>query len=251
VESNPTHMCELIVGLGDVRVLGVVDEPDGPLVAHIGTRVRPPRCGGCGGVVWSKGTSAVRLVDLPAFGRPARLVWHKRRWRCPAGGCAVGSFTEVAEEIAPARSALTARAGRWATAAVGRDGRAVSDVAAELGCDWHTVNGAVMAWGQALLDADCDRVGDVSALGLDETLVGRYGRWRTRVWATSIVDVTGGQLLDVVPGREAAAPTEWLANQPEEWRDNITWGTLDLSGATAAPSTRRCPGRARSPTRST
>jgi len=173
VESNPTHMCELIVGLGDVDVLGVVDEPDAPLVAHIETRVRPPCCGGCGGVVWSKGTGAVRLVDLPAFGRPARLVWHKRRWRCPAGDCAVGSFTEVDERIAPARSALTARAGRWATAAVGRGGRAVSDVAAELGCDWHTVNGAVMAWGQALLDADCDRVGDVSALGLDETLVGR------------------------------------------------------------------------------
>ncbi|MCY4631389.1 MAG: transposase, partial [bacterium] len=51
------------------------------------------------------------------------------------------------------------------------------------------------------------------------------------MWATSIVDVTGGQLLDVVAGRGAAAPTGWLVNQPEEWRDNITWGTLDLSGA--------------------
>ena len=94
MESNPTRVCELIVGLGDVEVLGVVDEPGGPLAVHIGTRRRPV-CGGCGGVVWSKGSAPVELVDLPAFGRPVRLVWRKRRWRCPAVGCAVGSFTEV------------------------------------------------------------------------------------------------------------------------------------------------------------
>ena len=92
----------------------------------------------------------VGLVDLPAFGRPVRLMWHKWRWRCPAASCDVGSFTEVDEQIAPARSALTARAGRWPTVAVGRDARPVADVAAELGCDWHTANRAVLAWGEAL-----------------------------------------------------------------------------------------------------
>ena len=71
----------------------------------------------------------------------------------------------------------------------------------------------------------------MSALGLDETLYKREGRWRTRRWCTSIVDVTGGQLLDVVPGRDAAAPTAWLQEQPSAWRDNIDWGVLDLSGA--------------------
>ena len=60
--------------------------------------------------------------------------------------------------------------------AVGRDARPVADVAAELGCDWHTVNRAVLAWGEALLAADADRVGAVEALGLDETLFGRAGR---------------------------------------------------------------------------
>ena len=38
------------------------------------------------------------------------------------------------------------RGGRWATYQVGRLGRTVSDVAAELGCDWHTVNKEVMRW---------------------------------------------------------------------------------------------------------
>ena len=71
----------------------------------------------------------------------------------------------------------------------------------------------------------------VEALGLDETLFGREGRWRTCRWCTSIVDVTGGQLLDIVGGRDAEAPIGWLLAQPEAWRDGIAWGTLDLSGA--------------------
>ena len=73
--------------------------------------------------------------------------------------------------------------------------------------------------------------GAVSALGLDETLFGREGRWRTRRWCTSIVDVCGGQLLDVVAGRDAQAPIRWLLAQPSAWREGIAWGTLDLSGA--------------------
>ena len=65
MEQDPTRICELLVGLGDVDVVGVDDEATEPLVVHIQTRSRPV-CGGCGGLVWSKGTSAVRLVDLPA-----------------------------------------------------------------------------------------------------------------------------------------------------------------------------------------
>ena len=34
VITNPTRMCELLVSLPAVRVLGVVDEPDGPLFVH-------------------------------------------------------------------------------------------------------------------------------------------------------------------------------------------------------------------------
>ena len=230
MEENPTRICELIIGLGDVEVLGVDDAPSGPLGVHIRTRARPA-CGGCGGAVWPKGSAPVGLVDLPAFGRPVRLVWHKWRWCCVDAGCPVGSFTEVDDRIAPARGALTARAARWATVAVGRDARPVSDVAAELGCDWHTVNRAVLTWGEALLAADCARVGAVRALGLDETLFGRAGRRRTRTWCTSIVDVHRGQLLDIVPGRDAEGPTAWLLAQPEAWRQSIDWGVLDLSGA--------------------
>ena len=51
--------------------------------------------------------------------------------------------------------------------------------------------------------------------------------WRTRRWCTSIVDVTGGQLLDMVPGRDAQAPIGWLLDQPQWWRDDIKCGDPD------------------------
>jgi len=35
---------------------------------------------------------------------------------------------------------------------VGRNARSVAEVAKELGCDWHTVNDAVLAYGEALVD---------------------------------------------------------------------------------------------------
>jgi hypothetical protein len=150
----------------------------------------------------------VELVDLPCFGRPARLVWHKHRWCCPDDACEAASWTGEDSRIAPARAAMTDRAGRWSCVRVGRLGRTVAEVARELGCDWHTVNDAVIAYGAPLVE-DPDRIGAVDALGLDETLFCRQGRWRTQRRCTSIVDVTPGhtQLLDVVAGRSATGPS--------------------------------------------
>lgn len=125
---------------------------------------------------------------------------------------------------------MTARAGRWATEQVGRFARPVSDLVVELGCGWHTINRTVITYGQALLAADGDRIGVVTALGLDETLFVRTGRFRTRNWATSVVDVANGVLIDMCEGRTAAAACEWFDRQPASWLEEIRWATLDLSG---------------------
>lgn len=169
-------------------------------------------------------------VDLPGFGRPARLMWRKIRWGCVGATCP--SFTEDVAAVAPARAAMTDGAARWATEQVGRRGRSVSEVAAELGCDWHTVNDAVVAYGESLLDADADRVGEVDALGLDETLFWRIGPRHIQQWSTSIVDVSanGARLLDIVEGCSAKAASTWISSQSVAWRAAIRWGVLDLSG---------------------
>ena len=229
MECDPTRVCELLVGLGDVEVLGVDDQAGGPLRVHVRRRAPRPACEACGGPLWSDGEREVELVDLPALGRPVRLVWHKRRWRCGQRECSAGTVTEQDPAIAPPREKLTARAGRWATRQAGR-ARPVGEVAAELGCSWHPVNASVRRWGSALLDADTERISDVLALGLDETLMGRRGRFKDKAWSTSIVDVGRGQLLDIVPGRTAKAPALWLLSRPREWLDGIRWAVLDLSG---------------------
>lgn len=96
----------------------------------------------------------------------------------------------------------------------------MAEVDRELGWDWHTVNDAVMAWGGVLIDADDDLIGAVTALGLDETLFCRRGPWHTQKWTTSIVDVSPGhtQLLDIVAGRSAAGPSQWIEARPAQWR---------------------------------
>jgi transposase len=212
-----------------VNVLGVDDQHDAPIVVHVETRDARPSCASCSGVVVIKDRPAVELVDLPCFGRATRLVWRKRRWSCPDQTCATGSWTEEVPAIAASRLVMTDRAGRWVTEQVGRHGRTVNEVALELGCDWHTINDTVIAYGSVLVD-DPDRIGAPTALGLDETLFVRVGPRHRQASSTSIVDVRAGKLLDVVPGRSGVEPSRWLAARDDEWRANIAYATLDLSG---------------------
>lgn len=252
MESNPIRMCELLVGLPDVNVLGVDDVAGEPLRVHIETRGSRPVCPTCGGRVLSKDRPPVELVDLAAFGRPTRLVWHKHRWSCPDPDCGRGSWTAQDPRIAAPRLGMSDRAGRWVTRQVGKHGRTVAEVARELDCDWHTVNDTVLVYGRALLDADTDRVGWVLALGLDGTLFARFGQWRTQAWATSIVDVNTGILLDMVPGRDSAGPIAWLESRAVDWRAHVPlWRFWTCPGRTGPCSTVPSTTSPRSPTRST
>ncbi len=145
MESDPIRICQILVGLPDVAVLGVDDPPGGlPLTVHVESTAGPARCPRCGGPGWVKDRPVVVLTDLPAFGRPVRLAWHKVRRTCPDTGCPQGSWTCADDRIAASRCTVTHRTGRWMTEQVGRARRAV---ARELGCDWHTVNDAVVAYG--------------------------------------------------------------------------------------------------------
>ena len=230
MEIDPTRMCELLVGLPDIDVIGVADPEPGRLIVVVAAREDRPVCARCGTAAWVKDHREVDLVDLPAFDQTVNLRVVRTRWRCPRFRCGIGSWTLEHLDIAPAGHRLTTRAGRWACEQVGRWGRSVAEIADALGCDWHTVNDAVIAYGEALLDADDDRIGTVRALSLDETLFVREGPWRTQRWSTQMVDARSGQLLDVVAGRTADAPARWLADRDPAWRARIQWAVMDLSG---------------------
>jgi hypothetical protein len=60
------------------------------------------------------------LQQSPQHRRPARLVWSKQRWKCPDRDCTIRTWCEIDERIAPARAAITDRAGRWQRSRHGR-----------------------------------------------------------------------------------------------------------------------------------
>jgi len=220
-------MTHYFVNLEGVVVLGIDDEREIPEV-HIETERTLEGCPRCGVVARVKDRHLVRLVDLSMAGRKIALVWRKRRFICLESKCPMVTWTEVDQRIAAPRLVLTDRAGRWATVQVGRHGRTVDEVAGDLGCDWHTVNDAVLAYGEALIDHP-DRFSDVASLGLDEHLMVREGPRRHKSFVTAIVDVDRAQLLDIVPDRRGNEPKKWLRARGPAWRANVTAGTIDLS----------------------
>ena len=224
-----TRALLLIVGLGPGVAVTDVRGGRGGLLAVGVELVGRPCCGGCGGKVHRHGAAKVSLADLPAFGRPTRRVWNTRRWLCPDGACSVRTFTDQDPAVAPPRARMTSRAARWATRRAGK-ARAISEIAAELGCGWHTAMAAVHRWGRALLGADPGRTDGVSALGLDEILMFRRGPFREKHWGTTIVDTRRGILLDIVAGRSAAGAKNWIGRRTPQWRKRIRWAVMDLSG---------------------
>ena len=231
--TDPRRVSEVLVGLPSVTVLGVDDLPGRAVVVHVEQAGPRPVCVGCGGVPVVKDREVVELVDLPYGGRPSRLHWRKVRWACPDSKCEVMTWTWADPGIGAPRQALTNRAGRWVTAQVGRCGRSVAEVAGELGCAWHTVNNAVIAYGEPLVDDDPDRIGTVTAFGIGRKRCsaghgprvddGRTGRPRLSMWPTA--SCSTWSKAEPVPGRAPGWP-----RQPPSWRANIAWATLDLSG---------------------
>ena len=111
MEYDPTRMCELLVGLGDVEVLSVDDEGGGPLRVHVRCRAARPACGGCGQRLWSDGERAVVLVDLPAFGRPVLPAPQSNTHGTSAGGAAHAMAVRRAQS--PSRRRRSRRRGRF------------------------------------------------------------------------------------------------------------------------------------------
>jgi hypothetical protein len=72
VETDPTRMCELLVGLPAVDVLGVYDEHEDAVVVDIEARVSPPCCGACGTPEWVRPTEARQVHQ-----HHRRLVLHR------------------------------------------------------------------------------------------------------------------------------------------------------------------------------
>jgi transposase len=232
VLTDPTEILRALVGLKDVRVLGL--ERQGPEVfLEIEQVVGPVRCPTCGGPAQVKERPVVPYVDLPVYGMPMHLKWRKHRMLCPDPGCPKKTWSLGDHRIAATHCRLTTRAAKWATVEVGQ-GRTVAEVAGELDCDWHTVNDAVTTYGRALLRADRKRHNHTAAIGLDETSFVRLGPKRITSYATTVADVEHHRIIDILPTRHYEEVAAWLDKQPEGWKQRIRFGALDMSRTYAA-----------------
>jgi transposase len=182
-------------------------------------------CPGCGVRAQAHGRRTIRVRDLPIGGRPVVLWWRKRIWRCREPACGIRTWTERAAAIRP-RAVLTERARAEACRRVGKDAHAVAAVARDLGVGWATIMRAVGDHGRPLVE-DPTRLGDVTALGLDETSFLKATRLAPTRYVTGLVDLQGGRLLDVVADRTRAAVHSWLDARSPDWLAQIGTVALD------------------------
>jgi transposase len=133
VITDARRVSEVLVGLPEVTVLGVVDVAGQPLVVHVEQAGVRPVCIGCGAVPVVKDREVFELIDLPYAGRQSRLHWRKIRWFCPDSECPMTSWTWRDPPYRRRPPGMTDRAGRWVTLQVGGNGRSVAEVADEVG----------------------------------------------------------------------------------------------------------------------
>jgi transposase len=155
-------LAERLLGLDGFRVLEVTEGPD-EFVITIQTTADFVGCSDCGVRAESHDRRPIAIRGLYCFGRPARLVWVKRRWRCREAAYDAKTWIGGSDHV-DAQVVLTRRAGAEACRQVGELARPVSTVAAELGVCWWTVMNAVGEHGTPLVD-DPDRIGAVTHPG--------------------------------------------------------------------------------------
>jgi transposase len=202
-------------------------EGEDELVIAIETTASVTGCWSCGVLAERHDRVRVDIRDLACFGRPARLVWSKRRWRCREVECPVKTWTERSVHVPP-RALLTCRAGIEACRQVGELARPVSGVADELGVCWWTVMHAVERHGRPLVD-DPARVGPVVALGVDETSFLKANREHPIIYATGLVDLNAKLVIDMVEGNAAKDLRRWCASTDVDWLKGIKVVATDLA----------------------
>src|SRR6201997_1443837 len=195
---------------------------------------RSPRCPDCGREGRYRDTVTRPLTDLPVAGYPLVLKVAVPRYRCTTAECTRMVFNQDLGKLAAPRASTTRRCARYVLRRLMIDRTTISAIAAELGTSWHTVSAIAMrATADLIAAAGPDRLSGVRMIGVDEH------RWAPRRFGpdgfvTLIIDLTPtydqsgrARLLDLVPGRSAAALAHWLAAQPADFAAGIEVVAMD------------------------
>jgi transposase len=219
------------IELGVTITDAAVDEKQTILCTPVARHACCPDCGRLGRY---RDTVTRALTDLPVAGYPLVLRVAVSRYRCDSVDCGRAVFNQDLGKLAWPRSSTTRRCARYVLRRLMIDRTTISAIAAELGVSWHTVSSIAMrATAQLVAAAGPDPLVGVRVIGVDEH------RWAPRCrgaegFVTLIIDLTptydqtgAARLLDLVPGRSAAALADWLATQPADFAAGLQVVAMD------------------------
>ncbi|MFE0464248.1 ISL3 family transposase [Kitasatospora sp. NPDC058965] len=196
----------LFPSLPQVEVVGV--EVSGPAV-RIGARVATAGavCPGCG--AWSEqvhGSYRRFPSDLPSCGRPVTLALLVRRFVCLEGSCPRRTFAEQVPGLTRRHGQVTERQ-RTAVAGLGLAlaGRAGARMSALLG-----IRAGRSTLLRRVMDLPDPDTGVPTAVGVDD-----FALRKGHTYGTVITNSVTHQVLDLLPERDAAVLTPWLAGHPQ------------------------------------
>jgi transposase len=193
-------------------------------------------CPGCGGEGLYRDTVVRKVTDVPVVGHPLRLRVRVPRYRCTSSECPREVFAHNTSRLARPGWSTTRRCARYILRRLMIDRATIAAVARELGLSWDTVNGIAMDATAMIVAADT-RLDGVRVIGVDEHRWSHTRRHGEDGYVTVIIDLTPvlegtgrARLLDLVPGRSAAALKSWLADQSPQFRDQVQVVAMDGFG---------------------
>src|SRR4051794_17028260 len=209
----------------------------------------PGRCPDCGLAGVYRDSVERRVSDVPAVGHPLVLRVRLPRYRCVHDGCAREVFAHDSSRLARPGASTTRRCAAFVLRRLAIDKATISAVARELGRSWDTVNAiAVEATRELLLATGPARLDGVRVIGVDEHRWAHVRSAEADGFVTVITDLTPvvaghgpARLLDLVPGRSAAAMAGWLAARDQGFRDRVEIVAMDGFGGYKHAATEALP----------
>jgi transposase len=192
--------------LAGLRVERVADAGEA-VVIWACCRALQARCPSCGSVSSQVHGGYARVVaDGAAGGRPVLIVLAVRRFRCPDPSCAKVTFAEQAEGVTVRyRRRSVPLLGMLAGLGLELAGRAAARLAGALGVPVHS--STVLRLVMALPDPAVTAAPAVT--GVDD-----FALRKGHVYGTVVADAESGDVVDLLPGREAATVQAWLKAHP-------------------------------------
>ena len=205
-ERGQALLAVLFPHLAGLRVHRVEDAGDAVMIVA-SCRAEAACCPRCGQESARVHGGYARMVaDGAAGGRPVLIVLRVRRFRCRNPACPAVTFAEQAEGLSERyRRRSVPLLGMLAGFGLELAGRAAARLAGTLGIAVHPAT--VLRLVAAAPEPEVTAAPGV--LGVDD-----FALAKGYVYGTVLVDMRNGDVIDLLPGREAASFEAWLTAHP-------------------------------------